>query len=329
MDADPILVKADLSEVRLSHVRDRLGQLPSSGSHAQAVAEAILTATSDLLVVREMAVIGQLPRSGERPWQATDRFLAEVWAGKPGCDVAAEDLRWAYLREVGRYKHPASWTVWDAQFPCCPETEACRPTAACLQQAHAAAAEFAGGVRTRLAGLPALGVAADVTDTALDASAVRLSHVPAFEEEVANQKPTAPAIRLRRYRFFRQSEPGFPKGHFLATDPAIEAAMAKARLGDVVGPLVTGWGVDVVLLVARDPVRSGGLDDPAVAASVRSQVCTELAMRERVEYRERLLGGASVKWQKASILKAFGAEAFGKLPPDVKVRAQPDVPSDM
>lgn len=329
IEADPVLAKIDLSEVRLSHVRDRLGRAAPTESRTTATVQALLEAAADVLVVREMAVLKQVPQPGERPWQAADRFLHGVWTGK-ACNLAEADLRWVYLRDVGKYKHPPSFTVWDAQLQCCPDPATCKlvEAEACRKAVRPLAEELAAHLAAEFAQLPPLGPAADATLTTLDSSPVRAARLPAFEAAVAARQAREPRLQLRRYTFFQQGHPGFEKANFRPTDPAIEAAVRGARLGDVLGPLDTAWGLDVVLLVAREPARTGmGSDD--VQAQVRAQACEELAAVERAEYRQRLVQGAVLHWDRPAIERAFGKDVVALLPADASQRELPHIPSGM
>jgi hypothetical protein len=102
--------------------------------------------------------------------------------------------------------------------------------------------------------------------------------------------------------------------------------MASNRLGDVVGPVDSEWGLDVVLLVAREPLREGGLDDAAVRKAVEKQACEGVVQQERAGYRQRLLKGARFEWRKDALNKAFGPDVAPHLPSDWRAVKQPNVP---
>lgn len=329
--ADPNIAQVDLSTVHLSQVQERLGQTVHAENQDTAVAEAILAAATDVLVVREMAVLHELPLPGERLWQTTDRFLAAVWSGKGHCSIGSPDLHWTYLRDVGRYKHPASTTVWDAQFVCCDTTAGCPllEEEACRKRLRPMATQLAADLRASFAKMPALGPAADATTTTIDDSPARAQRVPEFEARVAAGTDREPKLQLRRYTFFASREPGFEKARFRKTDPAMEAATAKLRLGEIAGPMDTAWGLDVVMVVAREPRKFGGLDDPAIREEVSHQACEDAAQQERSAYRQKLLAAAHVVWNKPLIAKMFGKKVLALLPPDATARELPHIPPGM
>lgn len=321
---EAILARIDLSDVQLGHVRDRLALVPATTPKDAAVVQALVEAAADLLVVREMAVLKELPRPGERPFQTANRFLAGVWRADAGCQLDPRDLKWTYMRDLGRYKHPASFTVWDAQFQCCPDIEHCPllPSEACRKAVRPEVERLASEVRNAFAKLPSIGLAAEASAVTQNASPLQARHVPIFESLVAAAAVREPRLKLRRYTFYAQGIKGFEDAHFQIGEPAIAAAVAKAKLGDVLGPIDTDWGLDVVLLVARAPTRAGLLDN-AVDAEVRAQACEDIATVQRVDYRQRLVAGARLEWRKDAILKAFGADVVKKLPPDATSRELP------
>jgi hypothetical protein len=311
--ADPVVAQVDLSELRLSQVQDRLDTTIYADSKADAAAQALQLAVSDVLVVREMAVIGQKPLPGERFSQASDRFLAQVWTGRNACPATEPDLKWAYLSEMGRYKHPPSFTLWDAQVQCCEDVDACPQATlqACRDDLRPMLDALRAAAARELAALPPLPV--DVTQVALDQSAVRDRHVPAFEGVVANASAHEPRLQLRRYTAFA-ADPAFPRRGFRRTDPQLERMARDAALGSVVGPIETVWGLSVALIVAREPPAEGGLEDPAVRKAVHLRLCELSAVEERQAYRGRLLKGALVKWRDDLIRRRFGDEVVRKLP---------------
>jgi hypothetical protein len=325
-EADPIVARVDLTDIHLSQVRERLGQTAATEQREAAIAMSLVAAVQDGLVVREMAVLKALPQPGETNAHAADRFLAGVWKANPTCVLDPRDLRFAYLRDLGKYKHPASFTVWDAQFQCCPDVDQCPllQSEACRKVVNPQAQALATEIRKALATLPALGAAADVTSVTVEQSPLKDKHIPAFEQAVATWNAREPRLQLRRYTFFRQGEKGFEKARFQPGEPHVEQAVQGAKLGDVLGPIETAWGVDVVLLVAREPLRAG-LDDEAVVDQVRKRACEEAAQIQRIEYRTRLLAGARLEWRKAAIEQAFGKAVVRKLPPDATARELPHI----
>lgn len=325
---DLIVARADLSDVRLAAVRERLAQIPPTEQRETGIVQALLAAAQDQLIVREMAVLHETPQPGETAAQAADRFLAGVWRADPNCAVDLRDVKWAYLRDLGKYKHPTSFTVWDAQFQCCPDVEQCplMQDEACRKQVRPQAEALAQSLRKGFAALPPIGLAAQATDVALESTPLKLRHIPAFEEAVAATREAR--LKLRRYTYFKQGEKGFEGAKFQPGEPRIEAVVDKARLGDVLGPIDTAWGIDVVLLVAREPARSGLLD-PAVAAEVRGKACAEQAQLARVDYRQRLLAGSRLEWRKDAIARAFGREVLARLPPDATAREAPSMPAGL
>ena len=322
------MAQVDLGQVTLAQVRERLGQTVHADSADVAAAESILAAATDVLVIREMAVLKEAPRPGERPWQAVDRFLAAVWNGKGGCNLGKDDLRWTYLREVGRYKHPASTTVWDAQFVCCDTTAGC-PIAedeACRKRMRPLADHLGETLRAAFARLPALGPSGDATVTTIDDSPVRALRVPEFEAQVAALTDKEPKVQLRRYTFFARGEPGFEKAHFRSADPAMEQDAVHRRLGEIAGPIDSAWGADIYMVVAREPSKNGGLEQPEIRSEVERQACADAAAQERNLYRQKLLAGARVLWNKDLIIKTFGKKALALLPPDASARELPHIP---
>ncbi len=310
--ADPIVALADLDEVRLSQVLGRLG--PAAVPTTDAVLEALAAACLDVLVVREMAALGRHP-AAERPLaDEVDGFLAQVWPEDGQChEIAEKDLRWRYLRDVARYKHPDETFVWDALFACC--TAAQLPcdrdeVARCRLAQRPGAARLARSLR----GVLPRTLAAGVTAT-LEASPIKESHSVPFEAAVAaagGGDPERPGPELRRYSFFATTDPRFPNEAFRHADPAIENAVFGAPLGSLVGPVDTADGVHVLLVVARLPARHG-LEDPASRAEVRRRVCAERARSARQAYLEKLLATARIEWRDQILETTFGADVVARL----------------
>ena len=317
-------------------MRDRLA-LPrtsartSDGAPAKApppedtIAQAIIWAATDALVVREMAVLKEFPRPNETNLQASERFLAGVWRSDAGCNAGAQEVQLTYLRDVGKYKHPASFTLWDAQFQCCVDLDQCPAAAmsACRAALLPEATILKEKLSRALAQVP-VPLAEDAT-CELDQSPLKAKQVPVFEGIVADAAVGQRKLELRRYTAFDAQDPAFQNAHFRQTDPELARAAQQARLGDLLGPIETLWGLDVVLVVARDSARYGKTD-PSVVADLRAKVCKEMAELQRQEYRERLLQGALVYWQKLAIEQTFGKGVVGLLPPDASARQRPDLP---
>ena len=72
---DPVVAKVDLGVLRWSQLAPRLAELRGQ---EQAEVRAMALAASDVLVVREMQVVGQAQAATETTAQAADRFLAAV-----------------------------------------------------------------------------------------------------------------------------------------------------------------------------------------------------------------------------------------------------------
>lgn len=333
---DPIVAKVDLSEIRAARVRDRLALPPpprQAGDTAdqktptaeEKIAQAIVWAATDVLVVREMAVLKEFPRPSETDLQASERFLAGVWRADAGCDAGAQEVQLAYLRDIGKYKHPASFTLWDAQFQCCVDVDHC--PAADLSACRAAMLPAATRLKEKLSqALAQIPVALPLDATCeLDQSPFKARQVPAFEGVVAELATAQPKLELRRYTAFDAQDTAFQNAHFRQTDPALARAAQQAKLGELLGPIETIWGVDVALVVARDHARYGK-SDPAVVADVRAKICREMAQQQRDAYRERLLKGALIYWQKPTIEQIFGKGVVQLLPPDATARLRPNLP---
>ena len=312
---DPILGRIDLSELHASHVRDRLARLPPTLAAEDAALQALTAAAEDLLAVREMVGLQQGLRAGERPWQAAERFAANVWPGDANCEADPGDVKLLYLQRLARYKHPAKFAVWDAQIQCCPDPGACPPPAlsACRQATAAIVTELATAIGRDMAKLPALALPPGVTQVGLEASPVKGVRTDCFERLVAEFASREPRLQLRRYDFYSEGEPGFGAGYFRAGEPAIAAWAQGAALGAVSAPLATVWGWSVALLAALEPTRSGKAD-PAVLAEIKAAACQQLAERERQDWRDRLLRAATLRWNEAAIAAEFGAGVVARLP---------------
>ncbi len=319
--ADPVLVKVDLSEVLSSQVHERLAQLPVSLTPADAAVQALLAATADVLIVREMGVLKEQRRPGETFGQAADRFLTTVWKPDATCNLDRQDLKWTYLRDLGKYKHPTSYAIWDAQGQCCPDVDDCPLLKAeqCRQELRPVLTQMHADIALAF---KALSQPADVTSVAFDQSPWRALHVPTFERIVSQYNQKDSRVQLRRYTFFAQGEPGFEKARFRPGEPHMAELAKRAKPGQLLGPVDTEWGIDVALLVGLEPAMRG-LADADVEAQVREKACGELAQRSRNEYRERLLAGAQILWQRPAIEADFGKLVLGKLPADASQRDLP------
>ena len=313
--ADPLLGKVDGLELHLSHVRDRLSRLPPTLPVDDAALRALILAAEDLLAVREMHVLKQVEQPGERPWQAAERFAANVWRGEANCEADPGEVKLLYMQQLARFKHPAKFAIWDAQMQCCPDPEQC-PQAeltACRAATLPHMRALAQDLQTRLRALPPLGLAADVTDVDVANTPVKGARTDAFEAAVATLGAQEPRLQLRRYDFYKQGEPGMAGGHFRPGEPNVAQWVESARLGDVSQPMETVWGWSLVLLAAREPTRSGKAD-PAIMAKLNAAACLQMAERQRQEWRDGLLRAAQLQWDRAKIEATFGAKVVERLP---------------
>ncbi len=315
VEADPVVGKVDAFELHLSHVRDRLARLPPTLNPEDAAFQAMVLAAQDLLAVREMYVLKETPKPGERPWQSAERFAANVWRGEPTCEADPGEVKLLYMQQLARYKHPAKFAIWDAQLQCCPDPDKCPPAdlAACRAATLPQMKKLAEGLKAHWQTLPPLGLAADVTDVAVAQSPVKGARTDAFEAAVADGAARDVRLQLRRYDFFRAGEPGFGGGHFRPGEPNIAQWVETAHLGDVSQPIETVWGYSVVLLAAREPTRSGKAD-PVILAQLNAAACQQMAERQRQEWRDGLLHAAVLRWDRDAVESHFGAGVYKRLP---------------
>lgn len=324
--ADPIVASVDLSDVHLSQVRARVGARAGTASPQQ-LAAALLLAVSDTLVLRELAVLNHHPRPDEAAHEAAERFLAGIWSADNGCPNLSEDaLRMAWMQSRTNLHHPSRLTIWEGQFVCCRSPADCQPApaSACKARLHPVAERLRRQIDRELPG--ATGLAADVTSIALDDSPLPASHGVIVESGIAELAAEATELRLRRYTFHRQNEPGFAGARLTPTEPEVEAAASAAALGAALGPIETVWGWSVFVLVAREAAQRAAFEDPAVRSLLRRQVCSGAVQAERLEYRKRLLAGARLDWRRPAIAAAFGADVVAALAPDASARVAPHVP---
>lgn len=310
------MAKVDLGVLRWSQLSARLTELRGED---QAEVRALALAASDVLVVREMQVVGQAPAPTETTAQAADRFLASVWNEHRGCALTADEIRLAYLQNLARYKHPPGWTVWQVQTRCCPQAPCpIGDKEACLGAARPAMTALAAQLRKAFAALPVPALAADAAEVKLADSPWRDKHLPAFEEAVAAAQATGLKVQMLRYSFWKTGVPGFEKAPFRRADPAVERAAAAARLGQIVGPVDTEDELAVLTVAARQPLALGlprdvsaSIDPQVVAAErdLRLELCRDVAKRERQEYREKLLAGAVIEWDDKALQGKVAAEA--------------------
>ncbi len=321
--ANPVLVRVDLSDVQADQVRARL----SVGvTEPKAIVEALLMATTDTLVLRELAVLGHRPKPGEAAHVAAERFLTGIWGADDGCpNIEPAALRRAWMASRGRLHHARRSTIWEGQFICCDTPASCVPAlaVACKRRLHPAASQLRDRVA---AALPASALPAGVTVVAMADSPLVQSHGAVVEEAVASLAAQVTELRLRRYTFDDQNEPGFPGGRDRATEPEVEAAARASVLGAVSGPIETPWGWSVFVVVAREAAIVASFEWPATRALLRRQVCEERVAAERQAYRRRLLGGAKMHWRRAAIGATFGADVVAALPPDAGDVEPPHVP---
>jgi hypothetical protein len=313
--ADPLLGTIDGLDLHLSHVCDRLVRLPPTLSTDDAALRALIMAAEDLLAVREMHVLKQAEQPGERPWQAAERFAVNVWRGEPTCEADPGEVKMLYMQQLARFKHPAKFAIWDAQMQCCPDPDKCPPAelTTCRDATLPHMRALAKQVRERMQALPPLGLAADVTDVDVAHTPVQGARTDAFEAAVAGIGAQEPRLQLRRYDFYKQGEPGMEGGRFRAGEPSVAQWVETAHLGDVSQPTETVWGWSLVLLAAREPMRSGKAD-PVIMAQLNAAACLQMAERLRQEWRDGLLRAALMKWDRPKIEAAFGAAVTKRLP---------------
>ncbi len=317
---DPVVAKVDLGVLRWSQLAPRLAELRGQ---EQAEVRAMALAASDVLVVREMQVVGQAQAATETTAQAADRFLAAVWHDNRGCALTNDELRLAYLQNLARYKHPPGWTVWQAQTRCCPEPPcAIADKEACLGAARPVMTALSERLRNQFKAMTALGPAADATEVRLADSPLRDRHVPAFEEAIADAQTAGGKLQLLRYSFWQTGVAGFEKAAFRRADPAVERAVVAAKLGQVLGPVDTDNEIAVLTVVARQPLALGlprdasaSVDPQVVEAQrqLRAELCRDVAKRERQDYREKLLAGAVIEWDEKALTGKVAVEAVRAL----------------
>lgn len=318
-DADPVVAEVDLDKLRWSQLDARLRELKGQESFE---IRAMALAASDVLVVREMQVVHQAPAPTETAAQAADRFLASVWNANRGCNLTDDEIRLAYLQNLARFKHPPGFTVWQAQTRCCEGGDCPLDVREpCLAAQRPALTAFADAVRQEFAALPPLGLAAEASEVKLSDSPLKARHLPLFEQKVSELQAAGAKVQLLRYTFWQAGVAGFEKAPFRRTDPAVEAAAQKAKIGEVLGPLDGDQELVVAVVAARQPLALGlpkgaspVLDEQAVAAQreIRQDLCEQAAVRERQTYRERLLGGAQIRWMDAALQGRVSAEALAK-----------------
>ena len=325
--SDPVLGKIDQFDLRLSHVRDRLARLPPTLAAEDAAVRALVLAAEDQLAVREMHVLKETEKPDERPWQAAERFAANVWRGEPNCEADPGEVKLLYMQQLAKYKHPAKFATWDAQMQCCPDPEKCprHELESCRRATLPVMQRLAEQLQAQLGALPALGLAADVTDVDVAHSPVKGARTDAFEAAVANAAAHEPRLQLRRYDFFRQGEPGMGGGHFRPGEPNLAQWAESARLGDLSKPVETVWGWSVALLAAREPTRSGKAD-PVIVAQLTAAACQQMAERQRQEWRDGLLRAAVLRWDRAQIESHFGATVYQRLPRNASRFGDPTPP---
>ena len=307
-----VVATVDFGTVSVGDVRARL-----DGVGDDAVLRALGSAVLDELALRELRVIGQGPASGESRSHAVDRLLPQVF-GSAGCarvDNAAVRLR--FMGELGRFRHPRSWTVWEAFLPCCDDAgcdSAAR--ARCLSETAPAARALVASLQGAMAPLD---LAAPVTEGAvwpLATSPAQRDAMPAFEGTLA-AAPMASgrAWQLRRYTFFGRGDERFPESSFRRVDPALEAAVANlGALGAVAGPVELERGWSVAMLAAHEPTRWANVTDADVATALRAEACAVLVQQERDAWLERLGNAATVRWHPEVVRAVWGAGVAARLP---------------
>jgi hypothetical protein len=287
----------------------------------QAELQAALTAASDLLVVREMAVVGAAAQATESTAQAAERFLANVWDGKRGCALTEAEVRLAYMQDLAKFKHPPGWTVWDLQSACCGDQHACSllEQERCRGELRPYLQQLAETLRKDYRQLPSIGPAADTTELTLEASPLKTRHLPRMEELAADLQASGKPVRLLRYSFWQQGLAGFEQARFRRGDPAVEKAVQQAKIGEVLGPYDGDDALHVSVLAARQPLALGlpksptATDDHPVALQLRGKLCLEAAAAERQQYRNKLVQGASIQWQASALQGRLSPETAEKL----------------
>lgn len=294
----------DLTHVTLGEVRARIGDQPAT---PDAIASALVRATIDKLVLREAAVLKLRPLPGESDAKASERVLDAIFSPDRHCGgIGDRELRLAFVQRLADFKHPASWTVWTALVS--DATQAKR-------------------LHERLvARLPTPPDLPSVATCTLAKSPVVASHGGVFEQVVAELAGASTATQLRRYTFFDQGDAEFGAGRFRGTDPAVATAAKKLRIGQLSGVIGGSEGHHVALLVAREPRRNRVVGDAWVQDELRAQLCGGAAKQARAEYVQRLVQGATVKWHRDVLRRAFGDEAVSKLPKTRAVARLPVLP---
>lgn len=316
--ADPVVAQVDGQPLHWSAVQRHLEALKGQD---QAELQAALTAASDLLVVREMAVVGAAAAPTESSAQAAERFLAEVWDGKRGCALTEAEVRLAYMQNLANFKHPPGWTVWDLQSACCGDQHACSlmEQERCRGELRPQLQQLAETLRKDYRQLPSIGPAADATELTLEASPLKTRHLPRMEELAADLQASGKPVRLLRYSFWQQGLAGFEQARFRRGDPSVEKAVQQAKIGEVLGPYDGDDALHVTVLAARQPLALGlpkgptATDDHPVALQLRGKLCLEAAAGERQQYRNKLVQGASIQWQAEALRGRISPEALGKL----------------
>lgn len=312
------------------HLRALQGQPqdPSRGPEAreaptpeQLELQAAVIAASDLLIVREMAVVGAPAQPTETAAQAAERFLAQVWDGKRGCALTEAEVRLAYMQDLAKFKHPPGWTVWDLQSACCGEQHQCGlvEQERCRKELRRHLEQLAQTLRKDYAALPALGPAADATELTLEASPLKQRHLPRLEELAAELQASGKPVRLLRYSFWQQGLAGFEGARFRRGDPSVEKAVQSAQIGEVLGPFDGDDALHVAVVAARQPLALGlpksptATDEHPVALQLRGKLCLEAAVAERQLYRQKLVQGAVIRWDLKALQGRLSPAALQKL----------------
>jgi|GEM_PF-2281124 len=314
---DPEIAKVDGAPLRLSAYKDRFARMPLGTTPVDALEMAV----TDLLVVREMGVLGVRPKEGETTALAADRFLDATYKLEGSCPTIADpDLKWVYLREVGRFRHPEGWVVWEARWSCCEDADTCASDAAraCFAATEADAVAFATRAKAQIEAIELPDEASEADAQVDDASgmprtaAVRL-RAPIFEALVAEEAARSPRLELLRYRFFYEFTrgPGDQRGYRSADEP-LATAVRGAKTGSVVGPVRTRTGRHVDLVVAREPALQGGLANADVRKRVERAACREMHQLARNQYLAALRKGAKVLWHRDTIRTELGEAALAK-----------------
>jgi hypothetical protein len=319
-----LIATVDLQRLDVEQVRTHLGETPADKTPEQ-VAESIKTAVTDLLVLREMAVLELHARPGEPRRVAAERLLTGTWSPQKVCRGLTErELKQAYFADMARYRHPDSTSIWEAQWVCCHAPDDC--PAERSRRCKSALKHPAQALHDRLLrDLPkGSGLASEVTRVSMQDSPLPASHGRPFEAAVTELASAVTQVQLKRYRFFVQGDPRFAGARFPATDPEVESTARDTGLGRLTGVVETVWGWSTALVVASEAARNSTFE--MAKTEVQERLCRRRSIDARRAVRQRLFKTARVLWHDGNITDAFGKETLSALPPDARKRDAPHVP---